>query len=192
MKLINLFVKDEHYDLLSNQARNEHIDFNTLCSKIFSEYYTGKKPLLVSTLKFPKEPIEKISSIIPTSFFNINDFSVQEYFSEFPKRSIRMAQRLIDEIKSFKITRKIYCRKTEASIDFKPNLIRIERLLSQGYQFGINVSFYGEPHRYKNPPSFLVKGMNGYSRAKIRDEQSLDIILPLLKETYYLKFLEKI
>ena len=103
-----------------------------------------------------------------------------------------MAQRLIDEIKSFKIRRQIYCRRTEAAIDFEPNFIRIERLLSQGNKFGVNVSFYGEPYRYKNPPSVLVKGMNGFSRVKIRDEQLLELILPLLKETYYLKFLERI
>lgn len=185
LKVLNVFIEENLYSLILEQARSEHTDTSNICNRIFKEFYKDKL-MEASLIKKLTSTVAKVS--VSTSFVNIKDFDVGNNFEGFPHDSIKMAQKVIDHIVRFDISEQIYCRRTDAAIDFEPNFIRIERLISQGNNFGINISLYGEPYRYKNPPVFLEKGMNSYSRAYLRSYNDLEMILPQLKETYYLKF----
>ena len=107
-------------------------------------------------------------------------------FHGFPHRSIEFAQTFLNEV--LKIPR-ITAFKKGAEIGFDPNFVYIEALLSQGSRSGIRVSFFGRPEQFKNPPPVLKMGRPpSYSRAVIESASDLQAILPLIRESYELRF----
>jgi hypothetical protein len=73
-------------------------------------------------------------------------------------------------------------------IGIKPNFIFIEYLVSQRGTPGIVASFYGEPHRFKDPEKVLYSGRGTYSRARIEDASRLAYVLPFIRQAYELKY----
>ena len=39
MKVLNVFIEDNLYAFISEQARREHTDISNICIKIFKDYY---------------------------------------------------------------------------------------------------------------------------------------------------------
>ncbi|MGB8414297.1 MAG: hypothetical protein WCE23_15865 [Candidatus Binatus sp.] len=113
---------------------------------------------------------------------------VAKWFPGFPLRSIRYAQRVVDEATGIQgVVASEYKQKNgrKIGIAFKPNFLMIEALLQR--KSGIRVSLYGEPDRFKDKPSSLGRGRGRYSRIVVKTDEDLKKLLLLVREAYVLK-----
>jgi hypothetical protein len=116
----------------------------------------------------------------------LRGLEVAQEFRGFPHRSVEFAQKFVDEV--LKIPR-VSAHKKDSEIAFDPNFVYIEALLSQGTRAGIRVSFFGRPEQFKNAPSVLRMGRPpSYSRAVVESPSDLEAILPLIRQSYALRF----
>jgi hypothetical protein len=122
------------------------------------------------------------------SGFSHLSLDVAKMFPGFPIRSIRYAQRVVDEATGIEgVVASEYKQKNgqRVGIVFKPNFLMIEALLQR--HSGIRVSLYGEPERFSNKPSSLGRGRGRYSRIVIKSDKEIEDLLPLVRQAYELK-----
>lgn len=125
---------------------------------------------------------------IMTAGFSQLSFDVAKVFPGFPVRSVRYAQRVVNEATGILgVVASEYKQKNGQTIGiaFKPNFLMIEALLQR--RSGIRVSLYGEPDRFDKKPSSLGRGRGRYSRIVVKSDEDLEKTLPLLRQAYELK-----
>jgi hypothetical protein len=125
---------------------------------------------------------------IMTTGFSHLSLDVAKMFPGFPIRSIRYAQRVVNEATGIQgVLASEYKQKNgqKIGIIFKPNFLMIEALLQR--KSGIRVSLYGEPDRFNNKPSSLGRGRGRYSRIVVKSDEDIETFLPLVRQAYELK-----
>ena len=124
---------------------------------------------------------------ITTGFSHLR-VDVAKIFPGFPIRSIRYAQRVVNEATGILgVVASEHKNKAgqKIGVTFKPNFMMIEALLQR--KSGIRVSLYGEPDRFKNKPDSLRRGRGKNSRIVVQSDEELENLLPLIRQAYKLK-----
>lgn len=186
MKSLTICLPDAAYNNALIQANGHGLDIPHLCSGILADYFLSEIHSITATRTKAKQE-SPLSNLAAASASHLEDgkFDVAGFFRGFPPGSIELAQTFVDE--ALKQPHVLPFKKGRG-IGFKPNYVFIEYLMRRGGTAGIGVSFYGEPQRHKNPPSFLIRGIPSYSRARIRTASELKAILPHIRQSYELKF----
>lgn len=123
-----------------------------------------------------------------TASFSHLSFDVAKIFPGFPIRSIRYAQKVVNEATGIPgVVASEHKQKNgqKVGIVFKPNFLMIEALLQR--KSGIRVSLYGEPDRFSDRPRSLGRGRGRYSRIVVKSDEDLKKLLPLVRQAYELK-----
>ena len=180
MQTLTVYLPDAVYGTAASQAKQQSLDIATLCSGLLADHF-------LSRATAHSEPPPKTASTPPSAPRQpLRGFDVAHHFHGFPHRSVEYAQKFVDEV--LKIPR-VTASSKGAEIAFDPNFVYIEALLRQGTRAGIRVSFFGRPEQFKNAPSVLRMGRPpSYSRAVIETPSDLDAILPIIRQSYALRF----
>ena len=172
--------------LLRAEAKNQNVDPATLCSGIIVEH------LLRATRRVPlvSGAADQGSGASPAlkSAGLLQKFDVRSRFSNYPTRSIELAQQFVNNALEMAGTRAF---PSDRGIGFEPNFVFIEYMLKR-QPGGIGVSFYGSPTRLQHLSGLqggaLSVGRNpNYSRAVARTQQDLMPLLKLIRHSYELK-----
>ena len=180
MLTLTVSLPDAVYGTAASQARQQGLDIATLCSGLLADHFLSREAT------HPEPPPKTASTPPPAQRHPLAGFDVAHQFHGFPHRSVDYAQKFADEV--LKIPR-VTAYKKGAEIAFDPNFVYIEALLRQGTRAGIRVSFFGRPEQFRNAPSVLRMGRPpSYSRAVIETASDLDAILPMIRQSYALRF----
>ncbi len=182
MQTLTVHLPDAAYSAAAFQATEQNLDPSTLCSGVLSDHFlrhlTAAKTESNSSKTIPRTSVSTGGSP--------NGHDVAHEFRGFPHRSIEFAKTFVNEV--LKIPHVIACKK-DSGIAFDPNFVYIESLLSRGTRSGIRVSFFGRPEQFKSPPPVLKMGRPpSYSRAVVENTTDLQAILPLIHQSYELRF----
>jgi hypothetical protein len=172
MQSLTILLPEMVYKNAAEEAAEHNVDVPSLCSGILSDYFFETKSEHPVKMESKKE--------VPLA---TEKFDVAASFADFPRESVRLAQQFVDA--ALKLPR-VKAFRTNRGVGFEPNFVFLEYIKSR--QIGIVVSFYGEPHRHKNPPTILHKSIPSYSRAKVSSQRELDQILPHIQQSHELKF----
>jgi len=182
MHTLTVYLPDTVYSTAELEAKQRNLDVSTLCSGLLSDHFLRG----FTAIKQPEFQSKGIPGQTAPEWQLLTAFNVAQEFRGFPHRSVEFAQAFVDEV--LKIPR-ITAYKKGSEIGFDPNFVYIEALLSKGSRSGIRVSFFGRPEHFKNPPAVLKMGRPpSYSRAVIESKAELDAILPLIRQSYELRF----
>jgi hypothetical protein len=182
MQKLTVHLPDAVYSTATSEATRRGVDVGTLCSGLLSDHFlrdfTATNPPEPRTATVPVQPALQRRALTV--------FNAAHEFNGFPRRSVEFAQTFVDEV--LKIPR-VSAYKKGSEIGFDPNFVYIEALLTRGSRSGIRVSFFGRPEQFKNPPPVLKMGRPpSYSRAIIENTTDLNAILPLIRQSYELRF----
>jgi hypothetical protein len=180
MPTLTVYLPDAVYTSAAFHAKQQSLDVATLCSGLLADYFFSRRDA-------EAQPASKaMSTPLSAQDQSLRAVDVPNQFHGFPHRSVEFAQKFVDEV--LKI-RRVAAYKKGSEIAFDPNFVYIEALLSQGRRAGIRVSFFGRPEQFKDAPSVLRMGRPpSYSRAVIETASDLEAILPLIRQSYILRF----
>jgi len=186
MRTLTILLPDLVDDLVSAEASKRNVNAAALCSGLIAEHFLRRPsdPVVVPNKSSPK------SEVTPRILFDRTrtsaPFDVQQQFPGYPRRSIELAQQVVDEALLIPNTEasRTHGRNGRSGIAFAPNFVFIE-YLQKREPGGIMVSFYGPPHSHG---AGMKRGQGNYSRVKILRANEVPRILPEIILAHKLKF----
>ncbi len=181
MKTLTIVIPDPVNDLVAIEAGRRNVNASALCSGIIAEHFLGQPEGRIvrdAKTELRSKPTRRTKSS--------NPFDVSKQFPGYPKQSIDLAQRVVDEALRMPNTTAFRADGVNGStgVGFVPNFVFIQ-YLQKKEPGGIMVSLYGPPHRHGVG---MKRGQGNYSRMKIVTFAQLSEILPEIRLAYKLKF----
>ena len=183
MKAITIHLPDSAYLRASSEAQKINIDVSGMCSLLLTEQLTSRFDTTEAPSKAPPritiKPVQ--SARIETS----SNFDVSVHFPDLPRTSITLAQGFVDAVLTYPRTKAF---QNNRGVGFDPNFVFIEYLRLRGTP-GLVASFYGRREDFQDPTNLLKNGRGeSYSRADISNQDQLNAAIPLIKQSWELKF----
>ncbi|MBA2434370.1 MAG: hypothetical protein H0V54_04660 [Chthoniobacterales bacterium] len=198
IRVLNVAITETTDRLMSAEARRLGIDVSSLGAAILNGYFgdggdsatTNFAPAQLepdpeAPSSFadhrPPQPLADRAFLAPSDQYR-RDLMVAHSFRNYPPRSLKFAQELINEallIPEVTATRK------ERGVMFWPPFFRILYLRSYRTRHpGVVAAFYGEPAEFDDPKNLLRGGPKSYSRMAIESEKELAYALPFIHAAY--------
>lgn len=182
MKTLTVIIPDHVDNLISAEATRRNLNAVALCSGILADHFLGQSG---ATLVVPEEGKRSPASL-PGRSETSDAFNVGQQFPDYPRKSVELAQRIVDEALRIPNTRAFRSEGANGSVGvgFDPNFVFIQYLQKKD-PGGIMVSFYGPPSSHG---IVMKRGQGNYSRIKIETVGQLPMIIPEIQLSYRLKF----
>ena len=180
MRTLTVLLPNLVIEKISAEAAKQRVDISALCSGVLAEHFlAGQEVIMETNAQAPSQP--RPSETTAQS----GDFNVRKHFSNFPARSVELAQRFVDE--ALKIPNVSAFRAFSGrGVGIKPNFVFVEYLQKRA-PGGVAVSFYGGPEKHSH--ARLVAGRNpNYSRAVVTTTDELNSLLREIGRSYELKY----
>ncbi|MGA9722192.1 MAG: hypothetical protein WBQ86_07060 [Candidatus Binatus sp.] len=198
MKQLKIVLPDAAYLLAEKEAKKLEIEVTAYCANLLIDSLLGVTKTFAtkpddSGRSAPRVPLTRGTTPNGSGpqAANSSGSDFASIFHGYPERSRRYAEAIYDE--AMKIpgvtVESMNPRKGEKSVMFRPNFLVIEYLLSKGTRAGIAISLGASRNLYRNPPNDLKAGRTeSYSRILIETDEALKKCLPLIRETYDLRY----
>jgi hypothetical protein len=140
MKILTILLPDAINQLVIAEAKRQHVDVATLCSSTLAEHFLedARKTPVVTSSDYQHSVTVSLHSSEPS-----NVFDVGKHFPNYPRLSIELAQRFVDQSLRMPGTR-AFKAPSGRGVGIEPNFVFVE-YLHKRHPGGIGVSFYGRP-----------------------------------------------
>jgi hypothetical protein len=190
MHLLKIVLSDAAFKAAQSEARLLDIDVSTYCANLLADCLASTSERSLATDKDESSVQQIPTSQQITKETKETQVNLENAFHAYPDKSRRYAQAICDEaLKIPGVTAKFDPRKGHKSVMFEPNFLVIEYLLSKGTRAGIAISLGVNKAKYRNPPPEIKDGRTeSYSRILIETDDVLQKSLPLVRETFNLRY----
>jgi hypothetical protein len=201
MKKVVIVLSDTAFELAEKDAQSAGGDVSALCATVLTDYFFKRAIAHAQTtnrIAGGAPPIERTSAT-PTNFATaaasvgqfrkLSELDVRREFPNYPEKSLIYAERIVRELRELPIEIKWKLRPNRRGIVFEPNFVVIEYLLSRHNRSGVALSLGASVSRYSNPPHGFKRGRtDSYSWIRIEDDAVLQEAIPLVRETFQLRY----
>lgn len=200
MQQFKIVLPDAAYQMAESEAKILGIDVSTYCANLLTDclvrthrpstHTTPERFGSVAQASSPSTVANLAGAATDAAPANLMRPDFASIFSTYPEKSRRYAEAIYDEAtKICGVTAKFDARKGHKSVMFEPNFLVVEYLLSKGTRAGIEISLGANKSRYRNAPTEIKDGRTeSYSRILIETDEVLRKSLPLVSETYNLRY----